>query len=777
MNRFRLPALRRALALLWLAVVLAGICYLGQRAAAGLSFRADLMALVPREEKDPALVRANDAVTAALSQRVVLLVGDPARAAARDAAVELSRRLAGAGLIDPSTDGISPDRLKAVGVAYYPYRAGLLSETDRALLAAGRGGVVARRALAAAYGIGGMASAALLQNDPFLLLPHFLAALPVPHTALALDDGMLSATRDGKTWVLVSGTLKGEAYALDVQKRLAAVLDGTEGSLKAVHPHLTLLRTGAVFYARAGAETALDETSAIGAVSVVLTVLLLIAAFRSLYPLVLSLLVIGVGMATALSFSLWLWGELHVMALLFGVSLIGVTVDYSLQYFCEIYVPDAGGPEKRMKSVFAGITLGGATTLAGYLMLTAAPFPGLRQIALFSAVGMFAAWLTVALWLPFLDRTTRPARSLPFGKAIAAFLAFWRRRDLFRLRIGIAAALAVLAAGGACRLHAVDDVRAMQALSPPLLAQQRAIEKIAGTSADSRFFVVRAPSEEAARQREETLTARLEPLKQAGALSGFQTVAAYVPSARRQAENRAWVRERLYGPELAGLASALGLKKLPPVPAADAPALTPGKLATSGGASFLSLLRLKPEAGALHIATVEGASDAAKVADAARGIAGVRFFDPVREYSALIGKYRLRALGLLAVSAALMFLILLPRYGVRRAAAVMAPPLVAVAATPFFCALVGAAFTFFDVVALVLVLAMGLDYAVFFAETDARRERATIFAIALSAGTTIMSFGFLAFSSVMAVHNFGLTMLVGVLLSFLFIPAIGVRQP
>ena len=63
--------------------------------------------------------------------------------------------------------------------------------------------------------------------------------------------------------------------------------------------------------------------------------------------------------------------------------------------------------------------------MIGYLTLYLAPFPGLHQIAVFSAVGLLAAWVTVVLWLPLLDHKTASPRSQHLLIAAGRFLAFW----------------------------------------------------------------------------------------------------------------------------------------------------------------------------------------------------------------------------------------------------------------------------------------------------------------------------------------------------------------
>ena len=185
-----------------------------------------------------------------------------------------------------------------------------------------------------------------------------------------------------------------------------------------------------MFYAQAGAAQAMDESSAIGLASIAGIILLVLVVFRALSAVWYSLIVIGVGVLTALSACLWLFGELHVGALLFGVSLIGVSVDYCLQYCTEIFAADPADPQRRLRRVVTGITLGMTMTVIGYLTLFLAPFPGLHQIAAFSAIGLLAAWTTVVLWLPLFDRATPPRHGKRMLAAAGWYLGLWRTRHI-----------------------------------------------------------------------------------------------------------------------------------------------------------------------------------------------------------------------------------------------------------------------------------------------------------------------------------------------------------
>jgi predicted exporter len=761
----------RLAALLWLAVVLAAGLYLGWRLHEGLAFRTDLLALLPREAQDPAAQHADDVVTAALSRQIMVMVGDRDRDQARAAATAIAETLTRSKLVTLTTDSFGKDRLRKIGELYFPYRRGLLSAQDRTLLLEGNPEAVSTNALSQVFGLVGMADAKLLRRDPYLLLPGFLTHLPVPLSRLSLDDGLL-AVRDGDSyWVLLAGQITGDPYALAFQDSLTQTLDGALAAQKSAHPNLQSLRLGAVFFAKAGAEQATSETSKIGFVSIAGTVLLVLFVFRAVRPLLLTLLAIGVGVLVSFAACLSLFGELHVMALLFGVSLIGVAVDYSLQYLSEIFAAEGGTPRERLRRVRVGITIATATVAIGYGTLFLAPFPGLHQIAALAAIGLLASWATVLLWLPALDRSRRPQHGDRLLAGMGSLLALWQKPRPAWAGWGALALAAIIVVGGLFQAHADDDVRRMQSLSGPLMAQQEEIQRLAGAAGSAQFFLVEAKDDETALETEEVLIDRLKPLVAQGVLAGFQAPAQYVPSITRQRENREMVHRQLDGPLLADHLRQLGLKHVEPPPPDDAPFLTLADAVTRNGPlSFIASLRLDGGQGVLHAVKLDGVTKPDLLASAADGLPGVRLIDPAGDFSRLLAKYRKRALGLLALSAVLMTPLLAWRYGLKGAVKVMAPPLLAVLLAPALRAWFGGAFTFFDGMALVLVLSIGVDYSIFLAETSPQRQRVTMLAVTMAAATTLLSFGLLALSSVQAVHAFGSTMLIGIFLAFLLSP-------
>ncbi|TOE88711.1 hypothetical protein CGJ35_26930, partial [Vibrio parahaemolyticus] len=90
--------------------------------------------------------------------------------------------------------------------------------------------------------------------------------------------------------------------------------------------------------------------------------------FRSVMPLSLALLSITIGLLVALSVTTWIFGKVHLFSLVFGASLIGVSIDYAFHYLTErLAAGNEWDSEQGLKHIFIAITLGLITSLIGYL--------------------------------------------------------------------------------------------------------------------------------------------------------------------------------------------------------------------------------------------------------------------------------------------------------------------------------------------------------------------------------------------------------------------------
>jgi predicted exporter len=164
-----------------------------------------------------------------------------------------------------------------------------------------------------------------------------------------------------------------------------------------------------------------------------------------------------------------------------------------------------------------------------------------------------------------------------------------------------------------------------------------------------------------------------------------------------------------------------------------------------------------------------GIKHATALATAAADSPGVTLVDKAGSVSRVLARYRADfSLGL-AVAVLLVWAVLARRYGWRHGAGALLPALLGMALALAAHGYTHTPVTLFSVMALLLVLCIGGNYAVFLIEGRGR-EGITLIAVALSAATTLLSFGLLAFSSMPALAHFGATLLCGIAAAVLFSP-------
>ena len=745
--RYRLPV--------WLVLVAVALAYMISAGLGGLDIRTNMLALLPDEGRSPAVEASKLRVKAIAFKKAVFLIGHERRPTAMKAAEAFSQALRTSGDFQIVTLRPSGEGFATLLAAYKKHGDGLLSPDDRAALAAGQGEGLARRALAGVFSGMLPVQAATLEKDPFLLLHGFVASLPNPAPLLHLDGGMLTTEAQGKTWIYLDAQIVGDPLALSVQRRIYETVSGAE----AVLPEgAELLRTGAVFFARAGASTAMTEAGTIGGHSVLGVLVLLLVIFRGVGPLFLNVLAIVIGIVCAAAAVIFVFGNIHVIALLMGTSLIGVSVDYGLHYCCGRFGVDRT-PGQRLSRILPGLTLGLATTMIGYACLAVAPLPGLRQVSVFTVVGLAAAFLTVVVLFPRLDRA--PQQVAP-GWILAIVERLWAVVDRPRFRWATPILIVVIALPGLAMFRIDDDVRRLQRPNGELLHQQGGIEKLTGFGPQGQYLLIDTPDSQASLRLEESISGRLNGLVADGVLTGWQGVSRWVPSVQRQGQNRALIAQHLEQPFLAEHRTRLGLSSRG-APGGAEPLILEDLAVPESIGSFIM-------APGQHLLFLNNLRVTKGIDDLAASNKSILFVDPAADVSNVLQRYRQIASMLLGLAVALGYFLLLWRYGWRGGLAVMAAPVIAVVATPLIAAYAGIPMTMFSVLAMILVMSIGGDYAIFCRETDHDHRDVTLIAVLSASLTTLLSFGLLAASSVAVIQEFGLTMIIGTTIAVALAP-------
>lgn len=763
----------RTLALIWLLLVLAitahnAWLWTGER----LKLETDVLAMLPQDDREPDVAEATRALADAGSRRIVVLIGADSVAASQRAGDAYSSALA-----DSPVDvryRIEDETASDWLDFFAPYRRGLLSVAQRHDLEATAPAELANRAVQALYRPVAMPRIGSWASDPLNLFGDWLAAR-AKDSPIRIDDGRLSLVAGERHYAVLMLESRVSAFASDAQSRLVESMQAARAAVIAMSPGADVLSVGVPLYAAAAATQAQREMHTIGVGSFLGILLLTWFAFSAIRPRLLVMLSIAIGLATSISVCVLVFGKLHLITVVFGATLVGVAENYGSNWFSNrIGCP----PEQRwtmLREQWPTMALAMSTTVIGYALLALTPFPGLQQIALFSATGLIAAFLTVLLWFPFLD--TRSMRFSRFAAWIGGLRASWPRLQRGRWSFAFIGVVIVVMIVGVLRLQTNDDIRLLQNSPANLIADQRRLNDLLDLPTPAQYFLVSGVNAEAVLQREEILTVRLDQAVADGDLRGYQAISNWVPSGQRQTENAA-----LFGHVIDDDDGVLALASQQLGEAVETPAATPHTPLTisdwlaapvseplrhqwlpnyRGGVGSVVLLR--------PMGATAGASATTKLAALADDANGIRYVDKVSEVSSLMQRYRVRMGWILTVSYLLVFVALTLRFG-RHAWRALLPTALASALALALIGLLGEPLQLFNMLALLLILGMGVDYGIFLLAQPQRDLVRPFLTITLAAISTLLAFGLLALSGTPALHAFGLTMLFGIGLAWLLTP-------
>ena len=651
---------------------------------------------------------------------------------------------------------------QAWGAFAWQHRNGLLDPATRERLQQG-GEAQARWVLAQLFSAFAGVSGKEIQQDPLLLTRGAQLALQQNASRMTLRNGWLTVQdAQGRRWYFLHGELTGNAFSMQQSHTLVAALAEREAALKARWPDATLLTRGTVLFSDHASQQAQHDISTLGSATVAGVLLLVWLVFRSLRPLLLCALSVGIGAMTGTVLTLLLFGELHLMTLVMSLSIVGISADYTLYYLTERMVHGAeASPTDSMRKVRPAMLLALGTTAIAWLVMLLAPFPGLRQLAVFAASGLAAACLTVICWYPLLVRGL-PVRPVPLMITLARWLAAWRRNQ--RVRIGVPLAVLLFSLFGLMQLKIDDDISRLQALPSALLAQDQQVAQLTGQQADQTWFVVSGASPQQTLERLDALAAKLPAAQRQQWLGAYRLLP--LNSLARQQQDRALINAA--APAVVAALRTAGISA--PQVNGDAMPVTVESWLNSPLSTGWRLLWLSVNEGESGVLVpVSGVKNSQALGQLAASLPGVSWVDRKASFNNLFAHYRAMLSMLLAVALAIIAVSYMWRLGWRRGLRSMLPSLLSLAAALAALGYSGQALNLFALLALVLVLGIGINYSLFFSNPRGT-PITSLLAVTLAMLTTLLTLGMLVFSTTQAIVSFGIVLCCGIFTAFLLAP-------
>lgn len=620
-----------------------------------------------------------------------------------------------------------------------------------------------------------------------------------------------------------------------------------------------LVMTGPGVFSVETRENIKHDVARLSAVSIVLIIALLLVVYRSPLALVLGLLPVLSGVAAGLASVSLAFGTVHGLTLGFGTTLIGEAVDYSIYLFVQssqvqgrwrgvtsanapVHDPAADSLRTWIATYWPTIRLGVLTSICGFASMLFSGFPGLVQLGLYSIAGLTTAALVTRFVLPHLRGARFAIRDVSRLAATLARLTRAAPRLRGALVVLLIAAVAALAFH---REHLWShELSALSPVSRQSTSLDESLRADLGAPDVRYLVVISGASQEAVLEGAEKVSAQLQPLVDNGTLAGYGSPALFLPSLAAQrvrlaslppadvlaermraavADQSISVKADAFAPFIADVQAA---RQQPPLQRADlrgtSMALAVDALLTQRDGRWTAMLSLRaPEhtppatAAAAARGTAVGVAtippdqsslnaDKIRAAVAQAQVPDALFVDMKAEADSLYINYVREDIHLsLAGLAAIVVLLLIALRSPRAVARTLAPLVAAVLVVSAGLAVAGEQLTILHLIGMLLIVAVGSNYALFFNRPahgthDARGAGSasgnaagnlagTAFGSALATASdtpgiapqtlvsllianlaTVAGFGLLALARVPLLKAFGLTVGPGAILALLF---------
>jgi predicted exporter len=535
-----------------------------------------------------------------------------------------------------------------------------------------------------------------------------------------------------------------------------------------------LVMTGPSVIAVEMRKTIQDDVWRLSLCATLMVTMFLFASYRSVSVLVFTLLPLTSAILAGIVAVSLVFGFIHGLTLAFGITLLGVVDDYPIHLFSHL-TKESRAPAV-MKEIWPTMRLGVVATALGFCALLLSGFPGLSQLGLFAMVGLFTAACVTRWVLPHI---------VPIGfhtRRDGLHVAQWVNTLTYaRLVVPLAVAFAIGSFIWSDTPLWEQDIANLSPISNEQKERDQVLRNELGVPDVRDLIVVEGSSEEEALQRSEALALALDPLVRKGELAGYELAARYLPSRKTQQARQVALPDH----ETLERNLTYAMKGLPFKPGLFQPFLDavgkaktqePVDLQTFRGTALglkLDSLLVMHENRWVAVVPLRGVTDRQRFRDFLTpwGTQQITYLDLKEESNRMVSLYRNETLRLLGWGVLAIGLVLLA--GLRAPVTVlrvMLPIGSAIVVVAASLHALGERFSLFHIASFLLVIGLGLDYALFFNRRDgtqAERGR-TVYGLVVCSTTTILVFGVLALSQIPVLRAIGLTTALGSLTCLVF---------
>ena len=586
-------------------------------------------------------------------------------------------------------------------------------------------------------------------NDDFFSLSSGFSAKN-GNVSLNLADLMLEVKDGKKSFFLLKGELKKGASSeglINFYNEIEALKIGQN----------ELFVHSSALYQAFSKQKNESESLYMSVVSLSLTAIFLMLAFRNLRIFYVIFIAVF-GFSVAFAGTLLCLNELNILTILISTSLIGLMFDYILHWLSknEGEAIRASSIKNMLKIFLLGLLI----TLSGYLAFTFSDLRLLKEVALFSAFALVAAFLASYFFMPLIFEGVKFYRSKVFDAFLTKFCdlsgAVARHLGIKFLAISLIL-LAIFLVFDLKNLSKSENVKDYSNMPKSLLADSSYILSLTGNNQNT-MIVTRSKGDILGVEK-----SLLYELKKRNLIKDESSLSDIFLSKIEQDELKEAFKKALDDEQIYAIYEKFGFSK-------DEVRSEILKVLDEKELSVSEILALKSMKDFKKFMLDENAS-VAYVSGFVKGAASDEVLERYNAFSLnfasslneSLTQAKDLALMLKIVALVVAFLLLWFYFSALISALVMGVIIFGVLLTLFIFAVFGVNLSIFGVFGLILASAVGIDYMIF-ALNESLSEKERIYGIFCAFITSFISFFTLSFSQTAALSVFGLSVSLCVLI-------------
>ena len=605
--------------------------------------------------------------------------------------------------------------LKNITKDLIPYKNALLSAQDKELLQKKQSKTVADNAIKQ-VSESMMPPIVPLREDSFLLLSNYLLNINTYNMGWALHNGLLWQHKNSAHYFMIPvDVVDTNATTKQInllRKELASYNN----------ENLKVYMSGVPLHTAVMVQKSQIQLTVLSLMAALMAVLFSYLLFRKAITLITVIASLSVGFLCGTIALFLCFGTPHILTFVFGTTLIGLGIDYSFHFLTSATLKNQNQIHKNMRHSFL-------TTLVCFVPLMFSDVSLLQQISVFTVVGLTTVYTGLNLFLP--NKLNLEPKPLKINFSLSA-----------KAKIMILSLISIAVVATLPFVKTENNMNQLYRPDSQIMIDEATVQTL-NNSQESAVLMVRGDSIQSVLETEESIKKDTDK---------FFSLSSIIPSVKTQQENEELVKQ-LYKSQSRYLKQKLELKNKPDFVPTNY--LTPDginsgflknwidKLIIQDGKNVYSLAQVSPN--------IQINNNNAKIVSVSQTLK-----EQIEKYSHTANR--------LLLICAICLLALLSVFYKKRAVIYLIPSVLAILLSICILTWFGQPITFFHLLAFFIVTGLGLDYTIFNINADNEIEtRPVLFSFL----TSFVGFGLLAFTSFFLIKSMGITLALGLGLSYL----------